>query len=278
MTQTALEVHFGSPSGLGQAGLGQAQPLLYADGLAPIVYSGHPIGINLTESSSPSVGARAVGSGGEGLYGRPRPVPWLICGGSRSHPHHRATIKALPSSTQPPSPLRNPGLRLRLMPIGRPLRASWKRLQYGRIVCSMCTVASVTLCWAAGRQSVRLLLAPVGIYRRPGERRFEPWSPPYSLRIACVTVQPWIHCSIRQFATGMKYSRPYRGKYYGRLALQLLLRPMLLWPAIRLEQALAHVTLVRLSGELWPPVLREKRVVTRMTLVRLSGELWPPVL
>ena len=29
---------FGSP-GLGQAGLGQAQPLLYADRLAPIVYS-----------------------------------------------------------------------------------------------------------------------------------------------------------------------------------------------------------------------------------------------
>src|SRR5258707_15149099 len=33
------------------------------------------IGINLTESSSTSVGAREVGSGGEGLYGRPRPVP-----------------------------------------------------------------------------------------------------------------------------------------------------------------------------------------------------------
>ena len=163
------------------------------------------------------------------------------------------------------------------MLIGRSLRAPWKRLQYGRIVC-MCTVASVTLCRAAGRQSVRLLPAPVGIYRKPGERRFEPWSPPYSPRIACVTVRPWIHYSIRQFATGMKYSRLYRGKYYGRLALQLLLRPRLLWPAIRLEQALAHVTSVRLSGELWPPVLREKRVLARMTLVRLPGELWPPVL
>jgi hypothetical protein len=71
MTQTALEVHFGSPSGLGQAGLGQAQPLLYTGGLAPIVYSGRPIGINSTKSSSTSVGAREVGSGGEGLYGRP---------------------------------------------------------------------------------------------------------------------------------------------------------------------------------------------------------------
>ena len=60
--------------------------------------------------------------------------PVLICGGTRSHPHHRATIKALPSSTQPPSPLRNPGSRLRLMPSGRPLRAPWKRLQYGWIV------------------------------------------------------------------------------------------------------------------------------------------------
>src|SRR5258706_13649096 len=113
----------------------------------------------------------------------------------------------------------------------------------------MCTAASVTLCWTTGWRSVRLLLAPVGIYRKPGERRFEPWSPPYSLRIACVAVRPWIHCSIRQFATGMKYSRLYRGKYYGRLALQLPPRPRLLWPAIRLEQALAHVTPVRLLGE-----------------------------
>jgi len=33
------------------------------------------IGINLRKSSSPSVGAREVRRGGEGLYGRPRPVP-----------------------------------------------------------------------------------------------------------------------------------------------------------------------------------------------------------
>src|SRR5205807_8002813 len=33
------------------------------------------IGINLRTSPSTSVGARAMGSGGEGLHGRPRPVP-----------------------------------------------------------------------------------------------------------------------------------------------------------------------------------------------------------
>src|SRR5260370_613377 len=36
---------------------------------------GPSIGINLTQSSSTFVGARVVRSGGEGLYGRPRPVP-----------------------------------------------------------------------------------------------------------------------------------------------------------------------------------------------------------
>jgi len=32
--------------------------------------------------------------------------PVLTCEGMRSPPQHRATIKALPTSTQPPSPLR----------------------------------------------------------------------------------------------------------------------------------------------------------------------------
>jgi len=32
--------------------------------------------------------------------------PVLTYGGTRSHPRHRATIKALPTSAQPPSPLR----------------------------------------------------------------------------------------------------------------------------------------------------------------------------
>src|SRR5438132_1612650 len=32
--------------------------------------------------------------------------PVLTCGATRSHPHHRATIKALPSPHHPPSPLR----------------------------------------------------------------------------------------------------------------------------------------------------------------------------
>src|SRR5436190_23229727 len=38
-------------------------------------YFGLPIPINLTTIPSTSVGARAVGSGREGLHGRPRPVP-----------------------------------------------------------------------------------------------------------------------------------------------------------------------------------------------------------
>src|SRR6266446_2307529 len=93
MTQTALEVHFGSPSGLGQAGT-----LLYTDRLAPIVYSGRPIGINSTKSSSTSVGAREVGSGGEGLYGRPRPVPL-------AHPWGNALPPPAPGDHQgPPFP------------------------------------------------------------------------------------------------------------------------------------------------------------------------------
>src|SRR5216683_276368 len=36
--------------------------------------------------------------------------PVLIRGGTRSHPQHRATIKALPSPHHPPSPLRIPSL------------------------------------------------------------------------------------------------------------------------------------------------------------------------
>jgi len=35
--------------------------------------------------------------------------PVLTCGGTRLHPHHRATIKAHSTSTQPPSPLQNTG-------------------------------------------------------------------------------------------------------------------------------------------------------------------------
>ena len=43
------------------------------------------IRINLTKSSSTSVGARVVGSGGEGLYGRPRPGPFAYMQGERDH-------------------------------------------------------------------------------------------------------------------------------------------------------------------------------------------------
>src|SRR5260370_30336890 len=43
------------------------------------------IDINLTKSPSNSVGARAGRSGGEGLYGRPRPVPCADMEGARAH-------------------------------------------------------------------------------------------------------------------------------------------------------------------------------------------------
>src|SRR5437764_258127 len=82
-----------------------------------------PIHIKLGKSSLTSVGARAVGSGWVGLYGRP-----LSCSGlSRSHrsdSQQRATIKAHPSTLHPPSPLRNSHLHfVRLMPLGRPLQS-----------------------------------------------------------------------------------------------------------------------------------------------------------
>src|SRR5258708_36372120 len=54
-----------------------------------------PIRINLTQSSSPSVGARVVRSGGEGLYGRPRPVPRAHLWGNALTPppgHHRVVL------------------------------------------------------------------------------------------------------------------------------------------------------------------------------------------
>ena len=54
-----------------------------------------------------SVGARAVEEGLGGPLWSPASCSPL--GGTRSHPHQRATIKALPASTQPPSPLRMPG-------------------------------------------------------------------------------------------------------------------------------------------------------------------------
>src|SRR5437660_7202621 len=68
--------------------------------------SGHPpIHINPRPSPSPSVGARAVGSGREGLYGRPRPVPLADILEKHDHlPTPRATIKALPSHIILPRP------------------------------------------------------------------------------------------------------------------------------------------------------------------------------
>ena len=46
-----------------------------------------------------SVGARVVWSGGEGLYGRPRPVSLAP---TLEHPHPRATMKAHPSTPRRP--------------------------------------------------------------------------------------------------------------------------------------------------------------------------------
>ena len=71
---------------------------------------------------SQSVGARVAELGWVGLDGRPL---WGAAS-CRLHdawavsPHPRATLKAPNPSTQPPSPLRNPGLRLKLMSIGGP--------------------------------------------------------------------------------------------------------------------------------------------------------------
>src|SRR5215471_17835619 len=67
-----------------------------------------------------SVGARVMWSGREGLDGRPSWFVWrrwLVDERAEAPLHPRATIKALPAARQPPSPLRDPGLVLRLMPI-----------------------------------------------------------------------------------------------------------------------------------------------------------------
>src|SRR6266567_9027259 len=63
---------------------------------------GRPRGINLRKGSSTSVGARAVGSGREGLYGRPRPVPLADILEKHDHlPTPRATIKGHKCYSQP---------------------------------------------------------------------------------------------------------------------------------------------------------------------------------
>ncbi len=60
----------------------------------------------LHEKPINSVGARVVERGRVGLYGRPRPVRYAHLWREGDYTPHRATIKALPTSTQPPSPLR----------------------------------------------------------------------------------------------------------------------------------------------------------------------------
>src|SRR5713101_4897497 len=64
------------------------------------------IGINLRKSSSPSVGAREVRSGGEGLDGRPRPGPCAHLWRNALTPPAPGDHKGPPFPTPPPSPLR----------------------------------------------------------------------------------------------------------------------------------------------------------------------------
>src|SRR6266568_4274425 len=79
-----------------------------------------PIGINPGKSPSMSVGARAVWSGGEGLYGRPPSrsamfTPLVINPTSYAGDH-----KGPPHPSQPPSPLRRiQPCFVRLMLLGR---------------------------------------------------------------------------------------------------------------------------------------------------------------
>src|SRR5713226_6694603 len=81
------------------------------------------IGINLTQSSSTSVGARVVRSGGEGPYGRPRPVPCAHLLGNAITPPPPGDHKGPPfpaSSALAPTdhPASYLASRLRLMPSG----------------------------------------------------------------------------------------------------------------------------------------------------------------
>jgi hypothetical protein len=80
-------------------------------------HQGLGIGINLTKSPSTSVGARVVWSGRVGLYGRPACLfPVLTSRGTRSPPHPRAAIKALPTHPLPTRPYRQPGILSAFLP------------------------------------------------------------------------------------------------------------------------------------------------------------------
>ncbi len=96
-----------------------------------------PIGINLTQSSSYSVGARAEGSGGEGLYGRPRPIPLAHTLGEHDRPPPAGDHKGPPNLPSPPSPLRITRTHLvSLMPIGADLSAIRKEMR--KQPCKVC--------------------------------------------------------------------------------------------------------------------------------------------
>jgi hypothetical protein len=88
-------------------------------------HKGQPIGIKLRTSSSPSVGARVVGSGWEGLDGRPRPVPLppLLQGHDPLPTPGDHQGPPTPTSTALAPPARSascPASWLSLMDIGRP--------------------------------------------------------------------------------------------------------------------------------------------------------------
>jgi len=89
---------------------------------------GRPRGINLRPSPSTAVAARAVGSGREGLYGRPRPVHLASILRNTTTPHPAGDHKGPPnptSSSLAPTDRSASWLtsRLRLMRIGQPRRS-----------------------------------------------------------------------------------------------------------------------------------------------------------
>src|SRR5947207_14632096 len=62
-------------------------------------FCGRPIRINRRPSPSTAVGARAVGSGREGLYGRPRPVHLASILRNTTTPHPAGDHKGPPNPT-----------------------------------------------------------------------------------------------------------------------------------------------------------------------------------
>ena len=111
---------------------------LYSRGrfIAPTADLSARIGINLRTSPSNSVGARAVRSGGVGLYGRPRPVHLASTLGEHDHSYpaddHKGPLNPSSSALAPTDhPASYLAFRLRLMPITTDLSAlgGWSAIQ-----------------------------------------------------------------------------------------------------------------------------------------------------